>query len=168
LPDMTVLENLRVALPDSVFAHGAPEAIAERLLAGVGLHAHLRDRVELLTVAQRPLLEIAKAFASEPRVLILDEPTAPLGQASVDLVFSRVRRAVADGVAVVYITHRLAEVRELAHRVTVLRDGKLRGESTVADITDDELLALIVGRTLDSAFPPKQTARPDDAVVFEV
>jgi ribose transport system ATP-binding protein len=168
LPDMTVLENLRVALPDGVFAHGAPEAIAERLLAGVGLHAALHDRVERLTVAQRHLLEIAKAFAIEPRVLILDEPTAPLGQASVDLLFSRVRRAVAGGVAVVYITHRLAEVRELAHRVTVLRDGRVRGEALVTDITDDELLALIVGRTLDSAFPPRRVARPDDAVVFEV
>jgi ribose transport system ATP-binding protein len=168
LPDMTVLENLRVALPDAVFTPGAPEAIAERLLAGVGLHAHLRDRVERLTVAQRHLLEIAKAFALEPRVLILDEPTAPLGQASVDLLFSRVRRAVAGGVAVVYITHRLAEVRELADRVTVLRDGRVRGEALVADISDDELLALIVGRTLDSAFPPKRVARPDDPVVFEV
>ena len=128
LPDLTVLENLRVALPDSAFAGGPPEAIAERLLDGVGLRVRLRDRVERLTVAQKHLLEIAKAFALAPRVLILDEPTAPLGPASVDLVFSRVRRAVADGVAVVYITHRLAEVRELADRVTVLRDGRLRGE----------------------------------------
>jgi ribose transport system ATP-binding protein len=168
LPDLTVLDNLRVALPDAVFAAGAPEAIAERLLAGVGLHAHLRDRVEQLTVAQRHLLEIAKAFAIAPRVLILDEPTAPLDPASVDLVFSRVRGAVADGVAVVYITHRLAEVRELARRVTVLRDGRVRGEALVADITDDELLALIVGRTLDGAFPAKRARRPDDAVVLEV
>jgi ribose transport system ATP-binding protein len=168
LPDMTVLENLQVALPDAVFAGGAPGAIAERLLGGVGLRVDLRDRVELLTVAQRHLLEIAKAFAIEPRVLILDEPTAPLGQASVDLVFARVRAAVADGVAVVYITHRLAEVRELAQRVTVLRDGRLRGEARVSDITDDELLALIVGRTLDSTFPPKRAASPAGAPVFEV
>ncbi len=168
LPDLTVLENLQVSLPDSVFAGGSPEPIAERLLAGVGLHAHLRDRVERLTVAQTQLLEIAKAFAIAPRVLILDEPTAPLDPASVDLVFSRVRAAVAGGVAVVYITHRLAEVRELAQRVTVLRDGRVRGEAMVADITDDELLALIVGRQLDSTFPPKHAARPGDQVVFEV
>jgi ribose transport system ATP-binding protein len=167
LPDMTVLENLQVALPASVFARGSAEEIAGRLLDGVGLHVHLRDRVELLTVAQHHLLEIAKAFAIAPRVLILDEPTAPLGQASVDLLFSRVRSAVAGGVAVAYITHRLAEVRELAQRVTVLRDGRLRGEARVSGITDDELLALIVGRKLDSTFPPKHVASPDDAVVFE-
>ena len=168
LPDLTVLENLQVALPDSVFAGGCTEDIAARLLAGVGLQVRLRDRVETLTVAQKHLLEIAKAFAIEPRVLILDEPTAPLGPASVDLLFSRVRSAVAGGAAVVYITHRLAEVRELARRVTVLRDGRLRGESAVADITDDELLALIVGRTLDSTLPPKHVADPEDAIVFEV
>jgi len=168
LPDLTVLENLQVALPGAVFADDPPEDVARRLLDAVGLSVDLRDRVETLTVAQRHLLEIAKAFAIGPRVLILDEPTAPLGQASVDLVFSRVRRAVADGVAVVYITHRLAEVRELAHRVTVLRDGRLRGESAVSEIADDALLALIVGRELDSTFPPKHVARPDEAVVFEV
>ena len=168
LPDMTVLENLQVSLPASVFEGGGDEEIAERLLDGVGLHVHLRDRVETLTVAQKHLLEIAKAFAIHPRVLILDEPTAPLGQASVDLLFSRVRQAVADGVAVVYITHRLAEVRELAHRVTVLRDGELRGESEVSDVTDDELLALIVGRQLESTFPPKHVAAAGDPVIFEV
>jgi ribose transport system ATP-binding protein len=168
LPDMTVLENLQVALPDSVFATDPPEAIAERLLDGVGLRVRLADRVERLTVAERHLLEIAKALAIDPKLLILDEPTAPLGQASVDLVFARVRRAVAEGGAVVYITHRLAEVRELAQRVTVLRDGRLRGQAMVSDITDDELLTLIVGRKLDSTFPPKRVARPDDAVVFEV
>jgi ribose transport system ATP-binding protein len=168
LPDMTVLENLQVSLPASVFAGGPDEEIAERLLDGVGLHVHLRDRVELLTVAQKHLLEIAKAFAIHPKVLILDEPTAPLGQASVDLLFSRVRKAVAEGVAVVYITHRLAEVRELAQRVTVLRDGKFRGESAVSEITDEELLALIVGRQLESTFPPKHVTVDGETVVFEV
>jgi ribose transport system ATP-binding protein len=134
----------------------------------VGLHVHLRDRVELLTVAQKHLLEIAKAFAINPKVLILDEPTAPLGQASVDLLFSRVRAAVASGTAVVYITHRLAEVRELAERVTVLRDGTFRGESAVADISDEELLAMIVGRQLESTFPPKHVTTAADSQVFEV
>ena len=168
LPDMTVLENLQVSLPASVFGDDPDELVAERMLDGVGLHVHLRDRVELLTVAQKHLLEIAKAFAIKPKVLILDEPTAPLGQASVDLLFSRVRAAVASGVAVVYITHRLAEVRELAQRVTVLRDGAFRGESAVADISDDELLAMIVGRQLESTFPPKHVTRADDPRVFEV
>ena len=99
------------------------------MLAGVDLDVHLGDRVENLTVAQKHLLEIAKAFAIEPKLLILDEPTAPLGADAVDLLFDRVRKAVAAGTSVIYITHRLAEVRELADRVTVLRDGRVRGTS---------------------------------------
>ncbi len=169
LTDMTVEENLRVALPDSVFQSGeSPEAVAKGLLGGVGLDAHLRDRVEGLTVAQKHLLEIAKAFALNPKLLILDEPTAPLGRAAVDLLFSRVRTAVAAGTSVVYITHRMAEVRELAQRVTVLRDGQVRGTSEVSEITDDELLAMIVGRKLESTFPPKRDTATDVEVNFTV
>ncbi|QNE48316.1 ATP-binding cassette domain-containing protein [Glaciihabitans sp. INWT7] len=167
LPDMTVLENLQVALPASVFSTGSSvDATAAALLADVGLSVHLRDRVELLTVAQKHLLEIAKALALKPKLLILDEPTAPLGQDSVTLLFDRVRAVVAAGTAVVYITHRLAEVRELADRVTVLRDGRVRGSVPVDQITDDELLAMIVGRQLESTFPAKHVPAPDDEVNF--
>lgn len=169
LPDMTVLENLQVALPAAVFATGKSlESTATALLAEVGLSVHLRDRVELLTVAQKHLLEIAKALALKPKLLILDEPTAPLGQESVDLLFERVRMSVSTGTAVVYITHRLAEVRELADKVTVLRDGRVRGTAEVHEIGDEELLALIVGRKLDSTFPPKHVRSPDDEPNFSL
>ena len=155
LPDLTVQENLQVALPASVFA-GAPAAtVARRMLDDVGLRVHLDDRVETLTLAEKHLLEIAKAFVIKPKLLVLDEPTAPLGADAVALLFRRVREVVAQGTSVVYITHRLAEVRQLAGRVTVLRDGRVRGTAAVADITDADLLALIVGRRLDSTFPDK-------------
>lgn len=167
LPDMTVLENLQVALPASVFAgdRSAVE-VATAILADVNLSVHLNDRVDDLTVAQKHLLEIAKAFSVNPRVLVLDEPTAPLGQASVDLLFARVRSAVAAGTAVVYITHRMAEVRELADRVTVLRDGHLRGTGRVDEISDQELLTMIVGRQMESTFPPKHIRSGSDQVNF--
>ncbi len=165
LPDMTILENLRVALPASVFeGKGSIEEYASSLIRESGLTAHLGDRVETLTVAQKHLLEITKALALEPRVLVLDEPTAPLGQDSVDHLFARVRQAVAGGTAVVYITHRMAEVRQLADRVTVLRDGRLRGVARVDEITDDELLTMIIGRQLESTFPPKYTASDSDDI----
>jgi ribose transport system ATP-binding protein len=158
LPDLTVEENLRVALPASVFSPRAEaKAIATRLLDGVGLSVALSDRVENLSMSEKHLLEIAKAFALNPKLLILDEPTAPLGRESVDLLFARVRAAVAQGTSVVYITHRLAEVRELADRVTVLRDGQLRGVLDVDKVTDDDLLSLIIGRKLESTFPSKAT-----------
>ncbi|CAN5758676.1 hypothetical protein BH24ACT5_BH24ACT5_17240 [soil metagenome] len=156
LPDMTVAENVAVAVPDRyLHAHGDSRSSMRAMLDDVGFTGHLEDRVGTLTVAQKHLLELAKALVVSPKLLILDEPTAPLGRESVELLFDKVRAAVADGIAVVYITHRLAEVRVIADRVTVLRDGTFRGESLVADVTDDELLALIVGRQLESTFPAK-------------
>ncbi|NMO56434.1 ATP-binding cassette domain-containing protein [Actinoplanes sp. TBRC 11911] len=170
MPDMTVGENIRVAVPAAVLRRdGDVEKTMRAMLADVGCAAHLQDRVESLSIAQKHLLELAKALVVEPSLLILDEPTAPLGPESVNLLFDRVRAVAAGGTAVVYITHRLAEVRALANRVTVLRDGTVRGGGETADISDDELLALIVGRKLDSTFPPKVTTDDKDepAIVVE-
>ncbi|MEV6848110.1 ATP-binding cassette domain-containing protein [Actinoplanes sp. NPDC051411] len=166
MPDMTVGENIRVAVPAGVLRRdGDPEATMRAMLADVGCAVHLEDRVESLSIAQKHLLELAKALVLDPALLILDEPTAPLGPESVDLLFDRVRAAASGGTAVVYITHRLAEVRALADRVTVLRDGTVRGGAETADITDDELLAMIVGRKLESTFPAKWEAGSDDPVL---
>lgn len=156
MPDLTVLENIQVALPRSVFPKGRSDReFAQELLDTVNLDVPLNERVQDLSVANKHLLEIAKALALNPKVLVLDEPTAPLGQDSVDLLFNLVRKAVGGGTSVVYITHRLAEVREVATRVTVLRDGLHRQTSLVEEISDSELLALIIGRELESTFPPK-------------
>jgi ribose transport system ATP-binding protein len=170
LPDMTVAENILVAVAPEHLRRRDPNAAKamRSLLADVHFSGHLDDRVSSLSVAQRHLLELAKAFAVLPRLLILDEPTAPLTQDSVDLLFNAVRHVAADGTAVVYITHRLAEVREIADTVTVLRDGKVRGTSPVAEISDAELLALIVGRTLDATFPPKHASREDERPTLSV
>ncbi|MFI5897791.1 ATP-binding cassette domain-containing protein [Actinoplanes sp. NPDC051513] len=166
MPDMTVGENIRVAVPAEVLRRdGDSEAAMRAMLADVGCAAHLDDRVESLGIAQKHLLELAKALVVEPSLLILDEPTAPLGPESVDLLFDRVRTAAAGGTAVVYITHRLAEVRALADRVTVLRDGTVRGGGETAGISDDELLALIVGRKLESTFPVKAGADEHEPVL---
>src|SRR5204862_7664208 len=157
LPDMTVAENIRVAVGVEHLQRrdtGLTKAM-RALLDDVHFYGHLEDRVSSLSVARRHLLELAKAFAVSPRLLILDEPTAPLSQDSVDLLFSSVRDLADHGTAVVYITHRLAEVREIADRVTVLRDGRLRGTAAARDISDADLLSMIIGRTLEASFPPK-------------
>jgi ribose transport system ATP-binding protein len=170
LPDMTVAENIRLAVGPEHLRRRNPDATKamRSLLDDVHFLGDLEDRVSLLSVAQRHLLEIAKAFAVAPRLLILDEPTAPLSQDSVQLLFTAVRKLAGDGTAVVYITHRLAEVREIADRVTVLRDGAVRGTSQVKDISDANLLALIVGRTLEATFPPKHVSDGDDAPLLQV
>ena len=170
LPDMTVAENVRVAVAEEhLRRRNSDRTRAIRsLLADVHFAGDVEDRVSSLSVAQRHLLELAKAFAMSPRLLILDEPTAPFSQDSVELLFNAVRTRAAEGTAVVYITHRLAEVREIADRVTVLRDGKVRGTAAVGDISDAALLAMIIGRTLEATFPPKHASQNDVAPLLEV
>ena len=155
LNDLSVLDNLQVALPQSLFAGRSPGDVVEGMLKAVGLSVPLRMRADSLTVAQKQLLEIAKALAMRPKVLILDEPTASLDREWTDMLFDRIRAVVKDGAAVIYITHRLAEVRQIADRVTVLRDGRVRGQALVTEVPDEALLSMIVGRALGSTFPPK-------------
>nr|WP_243752081.1 ATP-binding cassette domain-containing protein [Leucobacter weissii] len=163
LPDLTVLENLRVALPPSVFSGRPVGQVVDELLGRVRLDVHPADRVENLSVAQKHLLEIAKALALHPKILVLDEPTAPLGSESVEMLFDLVAEWTSEGTAIVYITHRMAEVRQLAQRVTVLRDGQVaRADASIADVTDEDMLALIVGRRLASAFPDKRSGGSDE------
>ena len=170
LPDMTVAENIRVAVGLEHLRRRDPDVTRamRSLLDDVHFLGHLEDRVSSLSVARRHLLELAKAFAVSPRLLILDEPTAPLSQDSVQLLFTAVRKLAGEGTAVVYITHRLGEVREIADRVTVLRDGTLRGTSAVKDISDADLLAMIIGRTLGATFPPKHTSGADEETLLWV
>ncbi len=170
MPDMTVAENMRVAVGVEHLRRRDPDVTKamRSLLDDVHFLGHLEDRVSSLSVARRHLLELAKAFAVSPRLLILDEPTAPLSQDSVELLFASVRKLAQNGTAVVYITHRLGEVREIADRVTVLRDGALRGTSAVKDISDADLLRMIIGRTLETTFPPKHAPAADDAQILRV
>ena len=167
LDDLSVLENLQAALPASAFAGKVAQIAAEEMLDAVGLHVPLRTRAVALTVAQKHLVEIAKALAIKPRILLLDEPTASLDQDSTEMLFERIRGVVKTGTSVIYITHRLAELRQIAHRVTVLRDGRVRGGGSVDEIEDSELLSMIVGRMLGSAFPPKSDNGSDE-VIFSV
>jgi ribose transport system ATP-binding protein len=170
LPDMTVAENIRVAVGLEHLRRRDPDVTKamRSLLDDVNFLGHLEDRVSSLSVARRHLLELAKAFAVSPRLLILDEPTAPLSQDSVELLFTAVRTLAARGTAIVYITHRLGEVRAIADRVTVLRDGASRGTSDVKDISDADLLARIIGRTLETTFPPKHAPDPGEAPLLRV
>jgi len=169
LPDLSIEENIKISVPQKFLeTHGSPEATMRKMLDDFGFTVNIKDRVENLTIAQQHLLDLAKAFAVNPKVLILDEPTAPLGQESVEILFDRIKKIAASGTSVVYITHRLAEVRELSDRVTVLRDGKWRGVKEITEISDDEIMTMIVGRELESTFPPKHGGQTSDKQFFKV
>ena len=167
-PDLTVYENLAMALPDHVrrYDPATKEFVTQQLL-DVGFHASIFERVSDLTVVERQLLEIAKALMAEPKILILDEPTAALGARETDMLFERVRALAAQGVSVIYITHRLVEVRAICDTVSILRDGEGKGSFKVSEISDTEILQHIVGSLVTEEFPAKHNGEAG-AKVLEV
>jgi len=155
-PDLTVLENLQLAAP-SLAGPGGP-AEAERVLKLVAtdeLRMPLNRRVGELSLAQLHVLEIARALATRPKVLFLDEPTEPLQQADVRKLFDLIGELKRDGVGIVYVSHRLHEVDELADRISVMRDGEIIDSRRAGSITSAEIVALIAGRPLGQIFPAK-------------
>jgi ribose transport system ATP-binding protein len=155
-PDLTVLENLQLAAPSLAGADGRIEA--ERLLARIAtaeLLVPVGKRVTELSLAQRHVVEIARALATKPRVLFLDEPTEPLQHADVRKLFDLIDELKRDGVGIVYVSHRLHEVDELADRVSVMRDGEIIDSRLAESITSAEIVSLIAGRPLGQIFPAK-------------
>jgi ribose transport system ATP-binding protein len=166
LEDLTVAENVLLAVP----AHLRPRlthatAWVREKLAPVAPQIDPAARVTELGVADRQLLEVAKALALEAKVLILDEPTESLTRAESERLFEQIRAITAGGTAVVYISHRLPEVQQIADRITVLRDGEVRGTLAAEAVSEDEILQLIIGRAVERAFPPKASALPDEPVL---
>src|SRR5271168_3225116 len=156
LDDLTVAENLLYCVPAArrSIARSSRTWVQEQL-ATVGAEFDSRMRVSDLTVAQRQLVEIAKALALKPKVLVLDEPTEALTAVETERLFLQIARIKAIGTAVVYISHRLPEVRRIADRISILRDGQFRGTFAAANISEREILALIIGRSIERAFPEK-------------
>jgi ABC-type sugar transport system ATPase subunit/ribose/xylose/arabinose/galactoside ABC-type transport system permease subunit len=159
LPDLTVAENMALAVPAELReSNGSATSWMRDELDRVGCTARLSSRVEEVSVAQRALIELAKALSLKPRILILDEPTAALGADMVAHVFAAVRDAASRDAAVIYISHRLPEVRQIADRVTVMRDGAIQATEPLETLSDEDILRLIVGRPVSSTYPPKQQA----------
>jgi ribose transport system ATP-binding protein len=122
-----------------------------------------------LTLAERQLFEVAKALVTDPKVLLLDEPTTALGPNEVEALHRTVAACRRRGVGVVYVSHRLPEVLEIADRITVLRDGRNRGTFLASETTEAALVDLIVGRPFEAAFPPAtpQAGEAHDVLVVD-
>lgn len=114
-----------------------------------------KTQVSDLSVGVRQLLEVVKALVLKPKVLLLDEPTSALGPADVAYLHTLMRQVAATGTGVVYVSHRLSEVLQVADRITVLRDGLCRGTFPAKDLTIDDAVTLMVGNPLEIEFPPK-------------
>ncbi len=164
--DLTVLENLQLAAPDLGAAKGAGEAAKLIALAATPqLRMDVHRRVEDLSLAQLHVVEIARALASQPELLILDEPTEPLQQSDVAHLFAMIRSLRDRGVAIIYVSHRLHEVIELADRISIMRDGEIVESRPAGRISIEEIVTLVAGRPLVQVFPAK--SRETKAVALE-
>ena len=158
--NLTVLDNLFLGREITsgrgvrILRREAMEAKAKDLLARVGLPANRTlARVESLPPGEKQLVEIARALGLDVRLLIMDEPTSSLTQSETERLYGVIDRLRETGVSVLYISHRLGEVKRCADRVVVLRDGRNAGELTRSEITHDGMVRLMVGRDMKQFYP---------------
>jgi ribose transport system ATP-binding protein len=164
---MAVVENVYLGREPRRGAFVDRRAMAEgarRLFADLGFDIDIRRRVTELSRAEQQMVEIAKAFLAKARVLILDEPPASLTEKETRKLFEFIARARAEGVGVIYISHRMQEFWSIADRITVLRDGKLIGTVSPREVTEDRLIELMTGRSIDQVYP--HIARREDGRVL--
>ncbi|MDL2356173.1 MAG: sugar ABC transporter ATP-binding protein [Pseudomonadota bacterium] len=161
--ELTVAENIYIGRQPT---HGFPprvdwariEAEAEKLFARLEVSLPVRARVKDLSVAQRHFVEIARALSQDARVVIMDEPTASLSQREIHELYRIIAQLKAAGTAVIFISHKFDEIFAVADRYTVLRDGQFVADGALCDISEPELVALMVGRAIHQTFPKLDVA----------
>jgi len=157
LPDLTVSENISLRLerggPWRLVRWGDRRRRAEELLTRVGANVSPDALAGELSMPQQQLVEIATAIGSRAKIIILDEPTASIGEREVANLFRVIRELKGRGVGMIYISHRLEELPQVADRVTVLRDGARVATRPMSDVDRAELIRLMVGRPLETVFP---------------
>ncbi|MEQ5868928.1 sugar ABC transporter ATP-binding protein [Sagittula sp. NFXS13] len=171
IPYLTAVENIFLAREKKtrfgLLDRKAMRARAKEVLDKLGVEVSLDKPVAELSVAEQQFVEIAKALSLDARILVLDEPTATLTPSEVEYLFKVMRELRSQGVAIVFISHHLEEIFEICDRITVLRDGEYVGTRKVGDIDTNELVEMMVGRRIESNFPPKPEARPQARVVID-
>ncbi|KPJ88136.1 MAG: D-ribose transporter ATP-binding protein [Spirochaetes bacterium DG_61] len=159
VPDLSVAENVFFGkeITRGMFINMKKMCSeAEKILDRLGMKINPRTLVKDLSIAYQQIVEISKAVSRNVRLLIMDEPSAPLSTNEVDHMFDLVRTLKRQGVTVIYISHRLAEAFEIADRITVLRDGKYIRTLNARETNRQELISLMVGRTLGETYPEKR------------
>lgn len=170
-PHMTVAENLVLDKQDMFdgirLRKNEFRQVALKILSDLGQSDIDPDAMVCdLSIAQQQIVEIAKAVASDAKVVLMDEPTSSLSQSDADKLMVIIKGLKANGVSVIYISHRLHEIGGIADRITVLRDGKLVGTVNNKDVTESDLVAMMVGRELTNVYPKHNVAIGD--VVLKV
>ena len=172
LPDLTVADNITIANAPRLAGfinRREQRRITEALLARVGASdIHPDAPVGELPLSRRQMVEIAKALSGNPKILILDEATSALTAADVDRVFALLKQLRSEGMAIVYISHRMHEIAELADDCTVFRNGRYVETFAAGAKTDAQIVELMIGREYSSVFPPRAAKRLDAASVLRV
>lgn len=165
-PDLSIAENLFIGQTGLRWKldHRHMQNEAARLLRLVGLDVELTAPLGRLRTSEQQLVEIARALSLDARVLIMDEPTAALSQREVERLFSVVDNLRAQGVAMMFVGHRMDEIYRVADRIAVLRDGRHVGTEIAADLSRERAVQMMVGRSLDGLYP-RNTATPGEVVL---
>lgn len=172
LPLLTVAQNILLGREPrtklGTLDHKGINEQAETLLSQLGLQIDPRLMVASLTVAEQQLVQIAKALSLRPQVIVMDEPTACLSTREVERLFSIIRGLREHGVTVIYITHRLSEVFSVADRVSVLKDGRYVGTRDTSQLSQDELVSMMVGGSASTKYPVRERAcEPEIALAVD-
>ncbi len=170
IPYLSIAENIflgnELKLPNGLLDIKTMNKKAAEALKSLGIEMDPKMKVQHLTVAYQQIVEIAKAISHNVKILIMDEPSAPLTQSEVDKLFDLVKNLKKRGVTVIYISHRMAEIFELSDRVSVFRDGKLITTYITSETNKNELIKSMVGRELLETYPERKTRLGD--VLLEV
>ena len=140
---------------------------AKELLNRVSFDVDPKKLVGSLTVAEKQMVEIAKALSRNSRIILMDEPSATLTKKELDALFEIIRDLKRSGIAVIYISHRMEEIFEICETVTVMRDGQIIGTRNVAEVTSDELVEMMVGREVNSAYPKREVQIGEEVLRVE-
>lgn len=146
----------------------AMHAEAQKILASLDIdYIDTGSKIKELGVAQQQMVEIAKALATHPKIMVFDEPTAPLSEREVDAFFKKIHQLKASGMAIIYVSHRMHEFELIGDRITVLRDGNYIGTVRVGEITDDELVKMMVGRDVSQVYVRTPNDHTEEALRVE-
>jgi inositol transport system ATP-binding protein len=170
LPNLSVAENVFIGREPGSRAFVSWRRLAEdarALMDRIGLRIDPMTEVRDLSVAEQQMVEIARALSTEARLIIMDEPTSALSEAEVERLFGIVRELRGQGLGIIFVTHRLDEVMRICDRATVLRDGRRVGTHAVADLSVDDLIRMMVGRSMGQLFTPL-APREAGEVILEV
>lgn len=138
---------------------------ARRILDLLGMDTDTRTKIHRLGVAQQQMVEIAKALSQNARVLVMDEPTAAISDREIERLFGIIRKLRSDGIAIIYISHRMREVFEIGDRITVLRDGSNVASHRPSETTINELVRLMVGREIDTTYRTRFCEQPGERIL---